>query len=1068
MDWSDEREQRSSVSCSFTPDAMECDEHICPRHSFSCGDGQCVDWITRMVFQRFVPAQNDCFNKRNLNFMCEVSEHRRAWTLPNGLCWPDKGYDDPQNPPWNMMNMSTLTDDEKCEYLLRCALSDGFERDCPCNSRNCTKLMTDVCPHNSVVVYPSTALINPNVLFYYDYDVSEEKLKIDGLIFRGSQRCRGFEFKLNNSIRVPYSYAAIMYSRINNLCSLSEYSVGYKDYLSNLQFDKFCYNNSLTFNGRPYAVNLDICDHSTECISQYRIHDGFVDCLTGDDEYLVFDKDYCTGKVGQHRFRCFNDQYKCLPPSRIGTGISDCSNNYDEMWYGRGTPLKEGIKCQKSDTVDCDRLKKYIGQSATKNASLNGHSQQQTSINQMPFRSYCDSFWDLHNHTDELSSPCQHWVCQRHQYQCRTGQCIELDWVCDGEWDCSDASDEEAIFLIEHQSMHNVRLVGLNAAVQKCSKRYLYSPFSSICNTSIEFGCYLSQVSDPLNITKNRPCIKLTQIGDGHEDCYNAYDEKNVLEANLSTNSMLGFHLRCGNHYEPYASACLPDAKNNCTTVLCSNHRSEDGSCSGIHDVMCLDGRCVKNARCNGMFDCQSGEDEYWCAPGTLDNQLEYRHTKKMSNRPNNLNLIQQFPLEIVLPVSHQMQFPQLVVNSRNNDAYIMHSYLCNRGVAVLQADTIVCLCPPAYYGNKCEFYSDRISIIAHMEQNTSLTTTLRIKATLRFEDIIIDDHEFTIIPAAENLKKIKHRFYLLYSRSVQMLRHKQMRYFNRTDVSNNHPYSVHFDVFSLENDNRLTELGSWHYPIYFDYLPTYRLAVVLKFPSSVLNNTINPCLQNPCNQNSICLPVFNQNNSYYCSCKSGFYGKYCELYNNRCESYCSANALCRNNPGDLQPYCICPLNHFGPRCNLKHTDCDSNPCLNAETCLPTNDQSGEASYMCVCSKRFYGSRCQNELSSAHIDLNMTNTSNVRAAVIQFYDIATPSFQLIIRHQQVYKVVPSNVTYYHSDVSAPSLGVLKVYENLTYTEYFIVYSLAQKLIINITSIPQHCPHVSSLLSNSEF
>jgi hypothetical protein len=91
MGWSDEFEQRSSESCSFTPDAMECDEHICPRHSFSCGDGQCVDWITRMVFQRFVPAQNDCFNKRNLNFMCEVSEHRRAWTLPNGLCWPDKG-----------------------------------------------------------------------------------------------------------------------------------------------------------------------------------------------------------------------------------------------------------------------------------------------------------------------------------------------------------------------------------------------------------------------------------------------------------------------------------------------------------------------------------------------------------------------------------------------------------------------------------------------------------------------------------------------------------------------------------------------------------------------------------------------------------------------------------------------------------------------------------------------------------------------------------------------------------------------------------------------------------------
>jgi len=48
----------------------------------------------------------------------------------------------------------------------------------------------------------------------------------------------------------------------------------------------------------------------------------------------------------------------------------------------------------------------------------------------------------------------------------------------------------------------------------------------------------------------------------------------------------------------------------------------------------------------------------------------------------------------------------------------------------------------------------------------------------------------------------------------------------------------VNFDVFSLEQNNNVKELGSWRYSIYFDYLPAYRLAVILKFPSWLGNAT--------------------------------------------------------------------------------------------------------------------------------------------------------------------------------------------------------------------------------------
>jgi hypothetical protein len=385
--------------------------------------------------------------------------------------------------------------------------------------------------------------------------------------------------------------------------------------------------------------------------------------------------------------------------------------------------------------------------------------------------------------------------------------------------------------------------------------------------------------------------------------------------------------------------------------------------------------------------------------------------------------------------------------------------------VAVLQKDEIVCLCPPAYYGHRCEFHSDRISVIAHIDQKTLPMSTLRIKAKFLFEDMIIDEHEFTFIPTIEAREKIKHKFYLLYSRSIQMLNHKIRRYFNRSDVINNHPYSVHFDVFSLEKENSVVELGSWHYPIYFDYLPAYRLAVVLKFPAWLFNNTNHACSQNICNQNSICLPILNQNNSYYCSCKSGFFGKYCET---RHETYCSANALYQNSSNGSPSHCICALNHFGPRCNLKHNDCDLNPCLNNGSCLSTDDHSGEAPYTCSCSKRFYGDRCQYEMGSVHVDFNMKNTSSIRATVVQLYDIETPSFQLLIRHQQIYHAVPSSISYFDSDIQAPSIGLLKTYENLTHPQYFIMYVFVRLSRINITSSPEHCPHVSILLSNGAF
>ena len=59
-------------------------------------------------------------------------------------------------------------------------------------------------------------------------------------------------------------------------------------YCRNIGYDEFCYNDSRTFNNRSYNF-IDICKKSKECISAYRIKDGYQDCADSNDELQVLD-----------------------------------------------------------------------------------------------------------------------------------------------------------------------------------------------------------------------------------------------------------------------------------------------------------------------------------------------------------------------------------------------------------------------------------------------------------------------------------------------------------------------------------------------------------------------------------------------------------------------------------------------------------------------------------------------------------------------------------------------------------------------------------------------------------
>ena len=970
------------------------------------------------------------------------------------------------------MNETNLSDEEKCQYLFRCLLSDNFERDCPCNDLNCKELMRHLCSNpNQLIVYPPIGLINANIIIYHNYSRYEKNSDYYSFFLHRTLKCRGYLGRIKDhlEVQIPLNRQIIIGNPLSNqlICFWDDQNMIERDFSSPFQYSELCWNESITFNGRLYAVHPDVCLNTGQCISLYRIHDGSNDCPDDHDERINLRESFCRGNVGKHHFQCYNNEQKCLPLEELGTGVTQCSNNYDESWYNNGLLIRQDLICQNGFTNDCDRLKDYIEQSSSWNVTRNHSFDYFQTKDRIGFRSYCDTFWDFDNHWDENSSSCQHWICPSDQYQCQTGQCIRLNWLCDGEWDCTDASDEEGVFIIKQWSIHNIHLSNLSGHIDKCRRRYSRNetPFADICNVSFEFGCYRSEVSRPLDIKSFRPCINLTQIGDGKEDCYNGYDERNTFSSKSSTGGMWGFHFQCGNNHKTYSQICRQNELMECTDLVCSVYQDRNGSCSNENDFFCLDdNQCHKNIRCNAKSECSHREDEYWCPLGSLENQQRYRFDKWMIIKKQNLQLN-------LITYPHFIRTEQQFLTVMNDQDYLKHSYVCNRGVSVMEKNDIYCFCPPSYYGSRCQFFSDRISVIVQVDRRNMAKLLLnmkwKIQANFIFDKTMIDQHEFDLISTSDkSMKSIKHKFYLLYSRSKSMIEHKRNRYLNRSDVINNHPYSVHFLLFALRPNNRPELFGTWHYPIYFDYFPSFRLAVVLKFPSSWRNSSSEHFQSKTSNQYSTCVPIFNEENSSYCLCRSGYFGVNCSRNEPLCDTHCAENAFCQVSE-ERKMHCVCPMDHFGARCYLKYDQCTANACENHGVCSLSYDRSGEEPFICDCSNQFYGKRCQNEKASVRIHLNLTNVFSARATVIQLYEPLSSSLTLQIKYQKVHEGVPSIITSFHPDDRAPPLGVLKIYEDFSNAQYFIIYVLQQSLI-NITSTPKHCPHVSTLLVNDQF
>ncbi|XP_063833799.1 vitellogenin receptor Yl [Ostrinia nubilalis] len=281
------------------------------------------------------------------------------------------------------------------------------------------------------------------------------------------------------------------------------------------------------------------CHISNECVPNGKYCDGVKDCKDGEDEYDCKESSNKTPKVGT---LCVSGQIPC-------NGVCIHQNE---------TCTEKNNSTSSNNTGPICASTEYQVLCSTSRVCLERAQM-------------CDGHLDCPTENDEKPKVCDSLVCQDHEYRCATGSCIYKNFVCDGEPDCSDWSDE------------------VN------------------CTKSCGLGFYRC---------RSKECIELKKRCDGKQDCLDRSDEEDCEEP--SSEFEVGNLPVCTEHEhtcELNRSICIPltarcnnkvECPGGTDEINCDFHCAPHGKFECRQELLCVE----KRRLCNGHKDCLDGSDE--------------------------------------------------------------------------------------------------------------------------------------------------------------------------------------------------------------------------------------------------------------------------------------------------------------------------------------------------------------------------------------------------------------------------------------------------------------------------
>ena len=294
----------------------------------------------------------------------------------------------------------------------------------------------------------------------------------------------------------------------------------------------------------------------------------------------------------------------------------------------------------------------------------------------------------------------------------------------------------------------------------------------------------------------------------------------------------------------------------------------------------------------------------------------------------------------------------QQLIDTKSNKTLLINTSIelieyCNRGIVIYegQSSEKKCLCPPNYFGHRCQWQNQRVSLTLQMRTFGSYEKTISIYHIFIY---LIDD-QYQIIHNYEEINYIpvidcrtKYNRYLLYPNQPK---------------NPNNTYSIHIDIYDKLT---LNYSGSWYLFIPFPFLPVSRISTQIQIPLEQSQPQTNCSIE--CGNHGKCFYYINNSTKSFCHCDEDYSGRFCNLSYNRS---CSSDSVSLNSS-----ICLCSLNKFGPKCYIQHIVCqpDNNPCKNHGQCVPVNDRISKNRFICLCTEDYMGTYC--EYKSNRIDIN--------------------------------------------------------------------------------------------------